>query len=85
MNKHELYYKFFDEEIAKDLMRLIAINENLIETNKTLENKIKVLKVNLDHTQKILNKTIDEMNKRIKTLEIDANLPIPDLPVFLGF
>ncbi len=81
MNKQEI----FDEEIAQRLTRLLAINEHLIESNKTLEDKIKVLKVNLDHTHNILNKTIDDINKRIKTLEIDANLPIPDFPIFLGF
>ena len=81
MNNNEI----FNEEITERLTQLLTINENLIESNEILSHKIKVLKLNLSHTQKILNKTIDEMNKRIKTLEIDANLPIPDFPVFLGF
>lgn len=74
-----------DEIIAGRLTRLLRINEHLLDQNKELENKIKVLKVNLNHTQTILNDTLDDINNRLKILEIDANLPIPDRPVFLGF
>lgn len=81
MNNNEI----FNEEISEQVTQLLMINENLIESNEILSHKIKVLKLNLAHTQKILNKTIDDLNKRIKTLEIDAGLPIPDFPVFLGF